>query len=117
MCSCVFDTLYTLVYVRACARAEAKWQSYVITVTRSEGCFTPPSEFVLTKVNVTAVEEKFKCCAVNFAVVVIEFSIARQAVTYLYGMLVPMTLATFASLGVLMMPAPVSGNRPGNSRL
>ena len=68
----------------------------------------------MTKVNVTVVEEKFKCCAVDFAVVVIEFSISRQALTYLYGMLVPMTLATFASFAVLMMPAPVSGNRPGN---
>jgi len=37
----------------------------------------------------------------------------RQALTYVYGMIVPLILATTVSILVLIMPAPVSGSRPG----
>ena len=49
--------------------------------------FSSNKEFVLTNVKVTAKEVKYGCCPVPYPVVEIEFTLVRQALTYLYGMI------------------------------
>ena len=69
--------------------------------------FSSNKEFVLTQVLVTTMDNTDQLAAL-----LIDFTLVRQTLTYIYGMFVPLVLATFASFLMLMMPAPVSGSRP-----
>lgn len=75
--------------------------------------FRSNQEFIMLEALALARLVTYGCCPNPYPVVVIEFTLMRQALTYVYGMIVPLILATSVSMLVLMMPAPVSGARPG----
>jgi len=49
--------------------------------------FSSNKEFVLTNIKIVAKEVKYGCCPVPYPVVVIEFTLVRQALTYVYGLI------------------------------
>jgi nicotinic acetylcholine receptor len=75
--------------------------------------FRSNQEFLMLRVMTLARLVKYGCCPNPYPVLVIEFTLMRQALTYVYGMIVPLILATTVGMLAILMPAPVSGSRPG----
>ena len=64
--------------------------------------FRSNQEFLLLRVVTLARPVLYSCCPVPYPVIVVEFTLMRQALTYVYGVIVPLILATTVFLYTFM---------------
>jgi len=55
----------------------------------------------------------YSCCPAPYPTIVFEFTVQRQYSTYITSIIIPLIFATFVAFTTLLMPAPLSGARPG----
>jgi nicotinic acetylcholine receptor len=75
--------------------------------------FKPAQSFTLEKVKVVSKNMYYSCCPEPYPVLVYEISVQRQFSTFITSTILPLIIATLVSFTTLLMPAPISGSRPG----
>ena len=75
--------------------------------------FKKGAEFSIEKVKTISKNSFYSCCPEAYPTIVFEFTVQRQYSTYITSIIIPLIFATFVAFTTLLMPAPLSGARPG----